>query len=364
MRTYNVSSLADFYRAVTDIGEKRGVKRLWFRGHTYNHYHLLPGLYRGNYYIANENMTYSDLDLREDYRYQHLKARVFHNVHSNPVHRNEWQEVYQHHLGLTRLMDWSESAKTALSFALEALIDTRQNILDLEYKRKNMTPKVWVLDPLELNLKVYEYLAGDTSEPQAEICLERVLDEVDLSARVSVFQNELERSKDIYFKPAASDLEVEGIMSLCVLEDQRRMMGAQLKKRIQKFEMNPFHYMILRLYADAVPYLVTNEKQCILPPIAVLHPYHSERIRKQRGVFTAFPNYVMEDRVKQYIVRRGKDIREMEKQSYIDSCLDEINIVAPGEVARELIYSGERRTELYPDIEVYAQVMETQQYPV
>lgn len=361
MKTYHAVSLADFYNAVADISQSSRRRLLWFRGHSFNHYTLLPGLYRGEQYNSNNRNTYTELNLREDYRYQHFKSRVFHSIHSNPVYKNEWQEVYQHHFGETRLMDWSESAKTALSFALEAFIDTRNN-RELQYKRKNMTPSVWILDPYKLNSILYDYLSDSKVSPELNRCLQQVLSEVGAGYKVPLFMDEMRNHKEIYFGNDKKDIEISGIVSLCVLEDHRKSVGAQLSHHVTSFEMNPFYYMILRLYSDAIPFEIHDYKDIILPPIAVLHPYHSERIRNQRGVFTAFPNYVLSKKVKSYITNRKHDIRIMEEQTLIESCLYEIKIVAPGKLAGELLASGERRGELYPDVETYANIIETQKF--
>lgn len=361
MKTYHAVTLSDFYDAITDISRSEDSRLLWFRGHSFNHYKLVPGLYRDKFYESNGNKTYTQLNMREDYRYQHFKSRVFHSIQSNPVYQNEWQEVYQHHLGETRLMDWSESAKTALSFALEAFIDTRDN-RELQYKRANMTPVVWILNPYQLNKKVYEYLCSANPSPELQACLERVLSEVDAKSRVREFQEEMRNHENIYFGKDKEDIEIKGIVSLCVLEDQRKNKGAQLAHHVTSFEMNPFYYMILRLYADAIPFEVNHYTDVLLPPIAVLHPYHSERIRTQRGAFTAFPNYVLHENVEKYIKGRNRDIRIMEEQKLIQSCLYAIQIVAPGNMAAELLASGERRGELYPDVDTFANIIGTQKF--
>ena len=52
----------------------------------------------------------------------------------------------------------------------------------------------------------------------------------------------------------------------------------------------------------------------------------------------------------------------MEEQPYISDCLKVIYIINPNQVAKELMLSGERRSELYPDIQTYADIIETQEY--
>ena len=81
-------------------------------------------------YLLTDTEFNAALQLNADYRYQHFKARVFHEIDTNPELRSEWLEIYQHHFGNTRMLDWSESAKTALSFAVEPYLDTSENIKD------------------------------------------------------------------------------------------------------------------------------------------------------------------------------------------------------------------------------------------
>lgn len=359
IKEYNVATLSGFYEAVWEIGENGSgkIEHCWFRGHGQNDYKLLPTLYRKKYYKCNDKFTYSQMNLREDYRYQHIKARAFHSIKTNPVYKSEWQEIYQHHLGNTRLMDWSESARTALSFALEPYIDTRDR-MDLAYKRNYSTPCVWVVNPYKLNEKVYEYM-GKKFEPIAGKKLNAYFKDV---GGLAILCNEIQQRKNIYFTKNQEDPEIKGIISLCALEDYRRNYGSQLLQSVKSFEFNPFYYMALRMYSDGLPFPVEDITGDILPPIAILHPYHSERIRAQRGVFTMFPNYILNDKVEKFSKRRKIDIREMERQKYIEECLAVIYINDANTVAKELMISGERRSELYPDIETYADIIETKKY--
>lgn len=367
--SYYIASLAEFYDVLKNIdesflknsrnnsGTKKNITRMWFRGHSKNDYNLVPTLFRNQFCEKNTKNTYTQMNLKEDYRYQHMKARAFHNVDSNPVYRSEWQEIYQHHFGRTRLMDWTESAKTALLFALEPYIDTRNNE-DLKYKRNHITPCIWVLDPLQLNRKVYKYMAEEfpriMNDPSGYYSIFREWD--DLCA-------ELASNETIYFDGKADeDKEISGILSLCAIEDYRKALGVHLEEAVKGFEFNPFYYLALKIYADALPFIIENPKMTILPPIALLHPYHSNRIRTQRGAFTMFPNYMAMGKAKELNKNRGIDVRFMEQQDYISDCLKVIYILDSHRVAKDLMISGERRSEIYPDIQTYADIIETQEY--
>lgn len=361
MQQYNVISLSQYYEAVEKIyqimkrdqSDKSG--HLWFRAHSYAHYQLLPTLYREKNYKSNSCKTYSQINLKEEQRYQHFKARVYHSIQSNPTYKSEWMEIYQHHLGSSRLMDWSESARTALIFALESRINTKNN-KQLEYDRYHQTPCIWVLNPYKLNLLSYQYIANELPKYKyfSKIFGTKVI--------YKKLCNEMQNNKDIYFGNSQEDIEIQGILSLCVLEDYRNILNTLFENYVNSYQFNPFYYMILRMYSDATPYIIEDETQTILPPLAILHPYHSERIRAQRGVFTIFPNYILENKAEEYFIKRKIDIRAMEKQTYISDCIACINILDPSAVAEGLIKNGERRTEIYPDIQRYSDVIETQKY--
>lgn len=353
---FHVATLAEFYEALHDI-EQNDEKNYWFRGHSYNHYTLLPSLYRGKFYKSNKNNTYSGINLKEDYRYQHFKARIYHNIHTNLQYQSEWQEIYQHHFGRTRLMDWTETARTALTVALEPFIDTRAD-KELEYKRQHLTPCVWLLDPYKLNEKVYDYFGEYFYADMGGIFQRWYGSEIDLQKVCT----ELKDNKDIYFDCNDGDLEIRGIISLCAVEDYRRTLGGRAEKAANSHELNPFYYLAMRMYSDAIPCDIGDGQRAFLPPIALLHPYHSERIRTQRGAFTMFPNYIVSDKAEDLYKSRGIDIRAMEYQKLIQDCLKVIYILNPNRVAQDMMQSGVRRSELYPDIQTYADIIETQEY--
>ena len=117
---------------------------------------------------------------------------------------------------------------------------------------------------------------------------------------------ELASNETIYFDGKADeDKEISGILSLCAIEDYRKALGVHLEEAVKRFEFNPFYYLALKIYADALPFIIENPKMTILPPIALLHPYHSNRIRTQRGAFTMFPNYMAMGKAKELNKNRG-----------------------------------------------------------
>ncbi len=378
MREYYAASLSEFYNIVNKIAlkekeegrtvderqYKRQIPLLWYRGLTENWHNLLPTLYRGpGVKDTGGAPIYNQIKRKEDARYQHFKSRTFHLVKTNPSLESEWLEIYQHHYGKTRLMDWTESAKTALCFAVEAFLDSRSDA-KLNHTREIMTPTVTVINPCKLNQRVYRYFYSHDE------LIKNAIQELfypDLSAIRNVVDNikeKMRENEEIFLGTRKDGLEMSGIVSLCVLEDMRNLAGDQLLRRVASMEFNPFFYLILRYYTDALPICIRNENDRVLPPLAVLHPYHSERIRKQRGTFSVYPNYVFNHKMMDLYDQRHIDVRAMERQLEVDSLLSRIYIINPQQIAEELLYAGERRTELYPGLDDNAFFLETEGYDI
>lgn len=367
--SYTAATLSEYYEIVADIAERENIPAgcpLWFRGHPHAYYKLLPGIMRkaDDKDVLNGEGTYGTKNLREDYRVQNYKARVFHLISSKPSMRLEWQALYQHNFGKTRLLDWSESARTALSFSLEAFIDPRERE-DLECLRHSITPTVWALNPRKLNEKVYGYFADSKHGFDNDELIKKALNSIGLEKEYIEICSELIKGRQSYFaidESKQSDIGVDGIINLSVIDMLRNDIGPSLKEMLKNYEFNPFFYLCLRYYNDALP--VEIKSICkFLPPLAVLHQYQGERIRAQRGVFTVFPNYYLAPGM-QRLKKVGYDCRILENQSYIEDCLYEIRILDPVGVAQDLLFSGERRTELYPENECYINTMEAEGFHV
>lgn len=369
IHTYNAYSMSDVYEILNDIGQNVFQKKgdaagrpFWFRGQENEDFILLPSLYRERDNKPNEAERYSTFSLAEEYRHQNFAARVSHLTHSGPKSKVEWQEVLQHHFGKTRFMDWSESVETAVNFALEPFIDTK-NSMDNEIKRSVITPGIWVVDPHKLNEHVYDFFAkGD--QKYIERALENLFPEEDIRKEIGEeIKKELADHKDIYFNFDNSkivDVAINGLVCVCVLDEHYHYNAEHLGNLIKSKEFNPFFYLIVRYYADALPVEADLHKE-LIPPLASVQPYHSERIRAQRGAFTIFPNYHRTDGAKQFAGTK-MDIIALESQKKINDCFCNIRLCDPVRIARELIYAGERWPEIYPDIQVYADYMETKKF--
>lgn len=360
--TRYAESLPEIYDHINDIcnkikkqSSKKDRPLLWFRGQEYEHYNLEPNLFRGSRYEYNKDETYSLNHLREEYRFQNFMSRNFDKIDVRmPQTMIEWQEIMQHYGTKTRLMDWSESLTVALGFALEAFIKPIQD-LEVKEHRRTATPVLWILDPVEMNKEVYRAIAH---APVSVI--EKVLDVGPKSERRGLANEiraelQVQEASGIYFNLDQKDEKNMNVMiSLSSLEMLRRAYVGREFEALKKKEMNPFFYLLLRYFSDGVPV-----GQDIIPPLSIIHPYHSPRIKGQRGVFTVFPYYVLnrqQIRMNQIV---GKSLPI--SMEYMERCKPQIHkilILNPENVAGELMATGVRRGNLYPDMQSVSQDME------
>lgn len=325
------------------------VHRMWYRGQEKHDYLLLPSLQRN----SKGTQTRYDRDhLREELRYQHFRSKCTQLVDTFPESKIEWLEILQHHLGSTRLMDWSESALSALMFALEAFIDPTEN-RELNFRRANMTPSVWVLDPVGLNQHIY-----DTLMKRKDLIAGAVQDILVKAQETDSFcrylAGQMANKRQDYFENR-DESALRGIVCLSVIENERSANAERLYSLLRNGEFHPFFYLLLRYYSDGLTLPMNS-----LPPLAIVHPYHSNRIQSQHGVFTVTPHYHIEPNQ----VGSPLDARPMEKQPLINDCLYKINITRPAKVAKELLTIGERRVNLYPELDIYVRDMEIGKWPV
>lgn len=150
------------------------------------------------------------------------------------------------------------------------------------------------------------------------------------------------------------DKNMNTIIGLSALEMIRKAYKGHMKEALGTFEMNPFFYLLLRYYSDGVPVPMGK-----IPPLAIIHPYHSQRIKIQKGVFTVFPYYIPDSRMER--IKEASGGYPSVGMEYIPQCipcLHRIQIVNPRRVAKELMQTGARRGNLYPDMQSISQDME------
>lgn len=358
MSIWYAKSLHEYIEMIRYISDRQGnVKRkfpLWFRGHeqTDVYYYLDPGIYR-DFYTKKENNLFADnkdygtLWLKEEYRFQHFVARNYDKVSAMPESYIEWQEVMQHYFSKTRLMDWSESAVVALSFALEAYIHPVEDH-EVRYKRRHNSPVVWVLNPVKLNRIVYERFREDTGLIEAAVkgIKRYTSDEI---------HNMLQEHEEFYF---SLDDEVNGgvngLVSLSGLEALRKSKGGNLQEALEVGNMNPFFFLLLKYYSEGLGVEVKK-----LPPLAIIHPQHSTRIHEQKGAFTIFPYY---SDAGSSDLGNGISPYAMEYMPLCKECLEEIVLVDAWKIAEELKDIGVRRSHLYPEMENVTKDFENARY--
>ncbi len=359
VRVRYAESLAEVYQQVQEIavgiggGEQEERPLFWFRGHSRAEYNLLPNILRQGEDYYNAARTYSDNHLREEYRFQNFMARNFDNLNYRmPQSVIEWQEVMQHYFAKTRLMDWSESLTVALEFAVEDFIKPIKD-LEVQERCRLADPVVWILRPDKLNREVYDSFAKGNEE-----IIYRALRLYRGNKRLArKIHNELasKENRGIYFElKKKEEKNMDAMISLSALEMLRDTYSGRELKALEYFEMNPFFFLLLRYYSDGLPV-----EYGALPPLAIIHPYHSERIRAQMGVFTIFPHYLPTPQMEKMKEHLGKSpVAAMEYMSQCIPYLYKIQLVNPKRVAADLLMTGARRSKLYPDIQMISQDME------
>lgn len=292
------------------------------------------------------------------------KAKGNQLVTTFPETKIEWLELMQHHFTSTRLMDWSESAISALMFALEAFINPTSD-RELEYKRATMTPVIWVMNPKAVNYCIYDQFSSSTYGENliynavSDICPYEMP-----KAKKIVFAQKLaermRKQKENFLsgRGPGKDFKINGIVCLSVIVEERDTNQARMFQLLNSGEFNPFFYLLSRYYADGL-----KVKAGVLPPLSTVHPYHSPRIQAQHGVFTVVPHYYFDENQAQ-LFHIGIDKRAMEHQALISGCLYEVRITHPAQLARDLLLAGERRSAIYPELQVYAGDIEAKKYYV
>lgn len=351
-----VMDLGDYFRVIHDISESRSKKDsrvrdasqpkvLWFRGLSDFNFSLIPSLFRTKTRVeraSGDNIDYSSLHYAEDIYTQHYIAKNYHFFRNEPSSRVEWLEVMQHHEVNTRVLDWSESSVHSLLFAVEMFLDDKKY---KEQQRDAAAPCVWVLDPAAMNRKIFEYLR----EKRANLLIDELLSEMsyNINEKKQVLRKIENFSRFNLYDETEATLHMDYILNLSaindeILRDRQRMRQLLLDGGV----INPYYYLLSRIYSDGH---ILEDRE--LPPLAVIQPYHSERIKAQRGVFTVFPFYKEKETDCDYR-SIGLNPDAMDNNKAASECLHQIVIGNPRKVAYELLQSGMNDSWLYPEMPV------------
>lgn len=146
-----IDSLADFLAAISSAITTD--ERFWFRGHENLSFSLTPSALR---YSAYSNRTKA-LHLMADFK---RIAAIKLSRPPSPDNELEWALIAQHHGLPTRLLDWTESATTALYFA--CLRDDQDGLVfilnPVDLNRLTYPTKPRVLDPQQDRNAIISYL--------------------------------------------------------------------------------------------------------------------------------------------------------------------------------------------------------------
>ena len=130
----HINNIEEYVRVIRMLTDYWELERAWFRGHSDEDYKLLPGIYRRKYDSQSEYTPEFERAMEDEYI---RRARMFTSSNLVEQERWHWYQLMQHHGLPTRLLDWTESALTALYFALSDELKGNAAI--------------WVLDPFKFN---------------------------------------------------------------------------------------------------------------------------------------------------------------------------------------------------------------------
>ncbi len=352
-REIYVNSFAQYIEEIMRIKKNENLEAgndvLWFRGHRNYEWSLIPSLYRG----AGRNETvdnrgYTNMNLREGIRQQQNHAKNYQFLKNDNLNQIEWMAIAQHYGVKTRLLDWTTSAIHALLFALE---DKFTN--DGVFKNENNLPCIWCLFPQRMNRDTVSLICEENNAvgrliPGTEDGgMKEIMDFLDNA------KNSEEYKKTFFESEEKEDEHLNYLFNLAYFEELLSIVSIRPSVAYMGGLANPLHYILDKIYGQGIGISRKPEsKFSKLAPLAIIHPYHSERIRAQQGVFTIFPNLITDKDEKL------SSIADMRKNTSTAKYLNRIIIQSPEKIAEELKALGAHRSWLYPEEPIVSQEIE------
>ncbi len=352
---YKVYHFHQYLEIIKQIGESKKKSTcvppvLWSRGHREQSWNLRPTLLRDVKLSSVSNVANaSRRAMEEELRKQHYIAKNFHFLNKEPKTNLEWYEVMQHHGVKTRLLDWSESELHSLVFALECFFDNRQY---RSSDRINSSPCVWILDPIEWNMKAFELIT--TNKKIIDSSVNHLYKASSADKReISERMEELQRVF-LNYVSISSARHLKGIFNLSsIIEIQQGLLQGNLISLLKSGELfYCLFYILLYIYLES-----NQQKIDEVMPLSIVESYHSERIRAQKGAFTIFP-YYEEDSAFKSAIKMGIPLDSMEYMYNGNHLLYKIILCNPDEIAFEVMNAGVNVSWLYPEMPVVANAIE------
>lgn len=349
-----VNNLGEYMECIHELAQPNDnniPEVLWFRGISDMNHSLIPSLFRGNVRVerGNGGGQYSSLHYAEDIRVQHYIAKNYHFFDKEPSSRVEWLEVMQHQGMNTRVLDWSESSIHSLLFALEPFLNSAKY---KDQDRMKCVPSVWILKPGKLNKKIIEVLLKKTGKDELiyRLFKELTTDPKELDNMIQI----LKIMKNEKYNATKATTHLDYIYNLSAINDEILRDRIRLKQLLMNGDvMNSIYYVLGRIYSDG--FILENRE---IPPLAVVHPYHSERIKAQKGVFTVFPFY-KEENGDEKLRKLGINPDAIDNNTLAKDCLAKIIINNPTDIAGELIEHGMNDSWLYPEMPIVSSEIES-----
>lgn len=355
--TNNIAHFSEYIECISSIGRGKATDPkkppvLWFRGHQMMDWALRPTLLREIELkpLDGNSIPASGRAVEEELRKQNYIARNYHFLGKTPATDVDWLEVMQHHSVKTRMLDWSESAVHSLLFALECFFDNEKYRTE---DRKNCTPCVWILDPINWNMVAFEKILK--SDAIREKCIDVLGPQIDKN-RLKKIKDRMEELGNNFKEYLAMDstAHLKGIMNLSSIASS--IYSLEREDLVYLLEKGELYFCLFFILTQV--YLTSNLQEIDeVLPLSIVEAYHSNRIQAQKGVFTIFP-YYKEDPVFQASQNVNIFLDAMENMHDANGFLHKITLRNPDEIAFELMNAGLNVSWLYPEMPVVANAIE------